>query len=102
MNAYPPPTPETLHWLHRAVGAPIAAVTPLVGGVAHAISAVDTADGRRYALRRWCGPAGRSRTRGSLRRTRSPRWRRCPAPACPCPRSSRWTRRVRTPTSRRC
>ncbi|WP_144124483.1 phosphotransferase family protein [Catellatospora sichuanensis] len=56
MHAYPSPTPGTLGWLRRALGAPIAAVTPLVGGIAHAVSAVDTADGRRYALRRWCRP----------------------------------------------
>ncbi|MEU7820395.1 phosphotransferase [Catellatospora sp. NPDC049133] len=56
MNAYPTPTPETRQWLRQVLGAPITAVTPLQGGIAHAVSAVDTADGRRYALRRWCRP----------------------------------------------
>lgn len=56
MSGYPAPTPATLDWLRQALGSPVAAVTPLTGGIAQAVSAVDTADGRRYALRRWCRP----------------------------------------------
>ncbi|MEV4415857.1 phosphotransferase [Catellatospora sp. NPDC049609] len=56
MQVYPAPSARTLDWLRRVLGAPVAAVTPLTGGIAQAVDAVDTADGRRYALRRWCRP----------------------------------------------
>ncbi len=54
--AYPPPSAQTLIWLRQALGVPVAATTPLTGGISQAVDAVDTADGRRYALRRWCRP----------------------------------------------